>query len=582
MGDLVSKPDFIKAANLKKLHLEKAAGPLMKLTGIHRLNQMYEHLQELQGIEFIDAVLEELQIEVEFDESELCKIPASGPFITISNHPFGLLDGLILIKLVAARRPDFKVMANFMLNQVASVADFFIPVNSFKSENQPLACLPGVKQSLIHLEEGFPFGIFPAGEVSTLSSKWRGITDRTWQPSALKLIQSSEVPIIPFFFQGQNSALFHLVGLIHPKLRTVALPSEMLRKKNANIRVRVGQPISVREQKEFEDIERYGRYLKARTYSLGSALKVNPFFRKESFISGEGEPIAPPIPPEVLAAEVEKIKPHALVLGKQEFEIYAAEAREIPQILQEIGRLREMTFREVDEGTLQARDLDEYDLYYLHLFLWDKEAKRIAGAYRIGLGNNIFEEYGKNGFYLSSLFRIKDEFGLYLRQAVELGRSFVLSDYQRKRLPLYLLWKGIHSLIENSDELRYVIGPVSISNHYSKLSKRFMVAFIKKFYFDEDLAKHIKPRKRFRSKLTDGHLSDLLEDMPKDLKKVDKVIADMEPAHFRLPVLLKKYIRQNARIIGFNIDPKFNNALDGLMILDMKDLPDETTDSMTR
>jgi putative hemolysin len=582
MGDLVSKPDFIKAANLKKLHLEKAAGPLMKLTGIHRLNQMYEHLQQLDGIEFIDALLKELQIEVEFDESELSKIPAKGPFITISNHPFGLLDGLILIKLVAARRPDFKVMANFMLNQVEPVADFFIPVNPFKNEKGPWANMTGMKKCLMHLQEGLPLGIFPAGEVSTLSPTWRGITDRPWQGTALKLIQRSEVPVIPFYFQGQNSALFHLVGLIHPMLRTVALPSEMLKKKNANIRVRVGQPISVREQKDFEDTERFGRYMKARTYSLGSALKVNPFFRKRTLIYEEGEPIAEETPSELIETEIEKIRPYALLLSQQEFEIYTAQARDIPHVLQEIGRLREITFREVNEGTLQSRDLDEYDLYYLHLFLWDKEAKKIAGAYRIGLGNSIFEQYGKNGFYLSSLFRIKDEFSIYLRRAIELGRSFVLSDYQRKRLPLYLLWKGIHTLIENSEEHRYIIGPVSISNHYSKLSKRFMVAFIKKFYFDEDLAKHIKPRKRFRSKLTDGHLSDLLEDMPNDLKKVDKVIADMEPAHFRLPVLLKKYIRQNARIIGFNIDPKFNNALDGLMILDMKDLPDETTESMTR
>ncbi len=582
MGDLVSKPDFIKAAKLKKLHLAKAAGPLMKLTGIHRLNQMYEFLQERHGLEFIDALLDELQIEVEFDESELSKIPQEGPFITISNHPFGMLDGLILIKLVAARRPDFKVMANFLLNQVEPVQDFFIPVNPFKSEKGPWASMAGMKQCLLHLKGGNSLGIFPAGEVSTLSSKRRGITDKAWQNTALKLIQRSEVPVIPFYFQGQNSALFHLVGLIHPMLRTVALPSEMLKKKNANIRVRVGQPISVREQKEFEDIERFGRYLRARTYSLGSAIKVNTFFERKSLITEEGEPIAEPMPQQAIEAEIEQLRSHALVIAQQEFEVFAAEATEIPVILQEIGRLREVTFRDVDEGTLKARDLDEYDLYYLHLFLWDKEAKKIAGAYRIGQGSSIFEEYGVNGFYISSLFRIKDEFGVYLRQALELGRSFVLKEYQRKRLPLYLLWKGIHGMIDSSEEHRYIIGPVSISNHYSKLSKRFMVAFIKKFYFDEELATYIKPRKRFRSKLTDGHLSDLLEDLPNDLKKVDKVIGDMEPAHFQLPVLLKKYIRQNARIIGFNIDPKFNNALDGLMILDLKELPEETTESMSR
>jgi putative hemolysin len=582
MSELVSKPDFIRATNLNRLHLGKAAGPLMKLAGISRLNELYEKLQQLDDLDFIDALLKELHIELEFSEKELARIPTKGPFITVSNHPFGLLDGLILIRMIASRRPDFKVMANFLLHQVAPVKEHFIYVNPFEEGRGSLG---GMKQSIRHLEEGGALGIFPAGEVSSLHPKQRVVTDRPWSKSVLKLIKRSEVPVLPVFFQGKNSALFQLVGLIHPRLRTVALPSEMLKKQGAHLRVRIGQPISVGDQSDFQDLNRYGRFLRAKTYSLGSTLKVSPFFRKRkkdrSLIPEEAEPIAPPMSQEMIEAEIEALREKHRLVEQKNFEVFATSAHLIPNVMQEIGRLREITFREVNEGSLRARDLDEYDLHYLQLFLWDREEKKICGAYRIGQGDLVFSQFGKKGFYIHSLFKIKKGFAPYLQQAVELGRSFVLKEYQRKRLPLFLLWKGINMTIEQGN-YRYIIGPVSISNHYARLSKRFMVAFIKKYHYDPELAAMIRPRKRFRNKLTDVHLHDLLEDLPQDLNKVDKVISDMEPDHFKLPILLKKYIKQNAKIISFNIDPKFNNALDGLMILDLQNLPPETSEGLKR
>ncbi|RMG67545.1 MAG: GNAT family N-acetyltransferase, partial [Bacteroidetes bacterium] len=228
-------------------------------------------------------------------------------------------------------------------------------------------------------------------------------------------------------------------------------------------------------------------------------------------------------------------------------------------------------------------DSDEYDLYYWHLFLWDQKASQLAGAYRLGPGDEIMARYGKRGFYLHSLFRMKAAFHPWLAQAVELGRSFVLPDYQRQRLPLFLLWKGIYTFLGRHTQYRYLLGPVSISNDYRPLSRSFIVAFIRRYYFDAELARLVRPRKAFRPARGQADPEALAEGVGNgDLRQADMVLDALEPAHARLPILLKKYIKQNARIIGFNVDPKFNQALDGLIIMDLKDLPVETARGMER
>lgn len=582
MPDLISKPDFIKATQLKRLGLSALAGPLMKITRLERVNELYDQLEGYEGLAFIDKLLETLGVSVEVDEDELARIPLNTSFITVSNHPFGGLDGMILIKIISARRPDFKVMANFLLQQVEPIKDYILPVNPF--ENQTRSSLSGMKRSLAHLQEGHPLGIFPAGEVSTFQADSRKITDRPWQRTALKLIQKAEVPVVPVYFQGANSLLFHLMGMVHPSLRTAALPAEMLRRKRDSFRVRIGQPIPAKDIVAFDDVERMGRYLRARTYALGSSLKVKQFFQPRfAQLFEKEQPIADPQPRELLNREIEALREQGAVLAAQQnYEIFLAEAEDIPAILRELGRLRETTYRSVGEGTLKSEDIDEYDLYYRHLILWDKALQEIAGAYRLGLGDEIMSVHGKKGFYTHSLFAMKNKMAPILMRSLELGRSFVTNEHQRKRLPLFLLWKGITVFLERNPQYRYIIGPVSISNSYSKQSKQLMVSFIKKHYFDERLAAFVRPRRKFREKMPDKNLKTLLEEMSNDLGKMDHVMADLEPSHFKLPVLLKKYIHQNARILAFNVDPKFNNSLDGLMILDLKELPEATMDNMKR
>lgn len=583
MRELVSKAEFARATQLQKYGMAGAAGPLMRLTGLARINQLYDELHSLEGLAFIEAFMARMEIEVEWEGNGLEKIPKEGPFITVSNHPFGAWDGIILLQWMLQRRPDFKVMANFLLQQVEPLHGFFIPVHPLEQHQNSFNSLRGMKQVMTHLQEGHPLGLFPAGEVSSFQPKARTITDRAWQRPAIKLIEKAGVPVIPIHFEGANSPLFQLMGMIHPALRAAGLPHETFNKKHPTIKVRVGSPIGTRELDQVSGVDRLSRYLRARVYSLGSELEVNRFFRRRINVSQKTQPIAEPIAREAILAEIEALRPDQRICSQMEFDVFLVAAAQAPHILREIGRLREVTFREVGEGTGQPTDLDEYDLYYLHLFLWDREARCIAGAYRLGKGDEIMLKYGKKGFYIHSLFKMKAGMEPVLSQAVELGRSFILKSYQRKRLSLFLLWKGIHSYLVSQRQIRYLIGPVTISNDYSTLSKSLIVALIERFFFDHELARHVQPRKAFHPKLKRVNPDDLLTGVSPeaDLRQVDKILEDIEPAHFKLPILLKKYIKQNARIVAFNVDPAFNHALDGLMVLDLTELPEATQENMS-
>ncbi|MCK4749567.1 MAG: lysophospholipid acyltransferase family protein, partial [Bacteroidales bacterium] len=390
---------------------------------------------------------------------ELKKIPKEGAFITVSNHPFGGIDGMLLVKILEHYRPDIKVMSNFILNKIEPVSDYMLPVNPFERRKDAASSIIGIKMALEHLREGNVLGIFPAGEVSSYNEDNYGISDREWQYPAMKMIKKAGVPVVPVYFQGNNSRLFHFMGLIHPSLRTVRLPAEVFNKKHKKIRIRVGNPITVKEQDAFKDVSTYGRYLRARTYALGSVLEVKKFFRPRIKRGSRVEPVAEPVSPGLIVDEIQKIREEYTLFTSDHFDVFCTPSTEIPQIMNELGRLREITFRAVGEGTNHAMDIDEYDLYYNQLFVWDNQEHRIVGAYRVGKGQEILRRYGIKGFYLQSLFRMNRRFVPILRQSLELGRSFIVKDYQRRPMPLFLLWKGILYFLLKHTEYRYLIGP---------------------------------------------------------------------------------------------------------------------------
>ncbi|MCF8379368.1 MAG: lysophospholipid acyltransferase family protein [Bacteroidales bacterium] len=582
MKKLIEAEDIIKAAKLNKFGGGSTARILMLLLKINKVNKIYSDISEYSGTEFIDHLIKELKISYKFNEEELSRIPTTGPFIIVANHPYGGIDGMLLVKIISQVRDDYKTMANFLLQQLEPVKDYILPVNPFEDRKDAKSSLMGIKSSLKHLKDGNALGIFPAGEVSSYNLHTVGISDREWQIPALKMIKRARVPVIPVYFSGTNSKLFHLLGLIHPTLRTARLPSELFNKKKKTIHIRIGNPISVKDQDEFKDISRYGRYLRAKSYALGSAIEIQKFFRPSHSRSVKVEPLVPAVESEKIEQEISLITDEYLLFSSDDFQVFCCPSIHIPSIMNELGRLREKTFRQVGEGTNRSIDVDEYDLYYQQLFVWDFMEKKIVGAYRVGKGKEILNQYGRKGFYLQSLFRFSSRFDGILEESLELGRSFIVEEYQKKPLPLFLLWKGILYFLIKNPAYRYLIGPVSISNQFSSFSKGMIIKYIMLNHYSHKYAKMVKPRKKFVVDEFQDLDIDIIMESANNLNKFDRFIKEVETSNYNMPVLLKKYLKLNGKIIGFNIDPKFNDALDGLLMLDLFDVPLDTISSLSK
>jgi putative hemolysin len=578
---IITTEEFAKATKLDKLHMPGLASFLMELMKINQVNDLFAQAQPKQGIEFIDAILKGCGVEIEFDEKELKNIPADGSFVAIANHPYGGIEGMVLLKVLLMARPDAKLMANFILKKIPNLSDFFIAVNPFENIEHS-SSISGLKNTLQLLAEGTPIGIFPAGEVSTFKVDSQQVTDRLWHPVVGKIIAKAKVPVVPIYFHGNNGLLFNLLSMIHPTLRTAKLPSELFNKQGQTIRLRIGKSINVADIPDNNNSTKLLNFLRARTYALGTGLEeekkiFNP--RNLFKIKKKEQEIVKPINPAILEKEVESLREEYTVWVEKNYEVFIAPTSVIPNMIREIGRLREVTFREIGEGTNKATDLDEYDIYYNHLFIWDTEAKMMVGAYRIGLGDEIFYSLGKNGFYITELFKIKEQFTPVLKKSLELGRSFIRKEYQQKPLPLFLLWKGILKYLIDNPRYQYLIGPVSISNTFSKFSKSLIVDYINRNHFDHDLAQYVRPRKKFKVDFSSID-SDLLMSGEDTFKSLDSLISQIETHNMKVPVLLRQYIALNAKIISFNIDPKFADCLDGFLVLDLEKVPQDILEKL--
>ncbi|WP_223034594.1 GNAT family N-acyltransferase [Hanstruepera marina] len=553
---------------------------LMKVLKISTLNAIYNRNKHLSDLEFLDAILDEFQIKFEIPEEDLKRLPKDGSYITVSNHPLGGIDGILLLKLMLEQRKDFKIIANFLLHRIEPLKPYILPVNPFEDRKDVKSSIAGFKNAIMHLREGHPLGVFPAGEVSTYRDG-RLVVDRPWEEAAMKLVKKAEVPVVPIYFHAKNSKLFYKLSKINDTFRTAKLPSELLTQKRRTIKVRIGKPISVNDQKEHESLESFSEFLRKKTYMLS-----NSFDDNEKLLGNISTTLKVPKPPKRIVGQVDKAlmvkevealrEENFRLLQSKNYEVFLAPAKKIPNILQEIGRLREITFREVGEGTNEAIDLDAFDTYYHHMFLWDGDEKLIAGAYRMGLGSEIFQRYGIDGFYLQDLFRFEPELYKMMSQSIEMGRAFIIKDYQQKPMPLFLLWKGIVHTTLRFPEHKYLIGGVSISNQFSNFSKSLMIEFMMSHYYDPYVAQYVHPKKAFKVKLKDADKDFVFDEAEADLNKFDKIIDEVEPGALRLPVLLKKYIKQNAKLVAFNVDPLFNNSVDGLMYIKIADLPEST------
>ncbi|MGA9211312.1 lysophospholipid acyltransferase family protein [Kaistella sp.] len=587
---LISKSDLIKASGLSKLGFLKnpVASVAMRLTKIDEVNKLYDVLKDKIGKDFFDSFVRERDLKYIVFEEDLERIPKTGPFILVSNHPLGAIDGILMTKILTEIRPDFKIMGNFLLEKIEPMKPYVISVNPFENRKELRSSSSGMRESLKHLENGGCIGIFPAGEVSNRNNEFGEVLDKRWEKPALKLIKMAKVPVVPMYIHAKNSRFFYQMAKLHPDLQTLLLPAEMMHKREKPIRIRLGKPVSIKVLLDHDSIEEMGDFLQKKIQLLKSYydkrksitdrlnipnLKLNFSLKKEANVV---QNIIDETPEKDIINEIEMLsKDDKMLFRNGNYEVFFAPYSDIPSIMREIGRQRELTFRKIGEGSNMPFDLDEYDEHYHHLFLWDSQAKKLAGAYRMALGSEVMKKHGIDGFYTSSLFEFDPELRPFFRKVIEMGRAYISEEYQQKPLPLFLLWRGIVHVCLRNPEHKFLMGGVSISDKFSEFSKSLMIEFMRSHYYDSAVAQYIHPKHEFKVKLKDRDKHLFFDEVESDLNKLDKIIDDLEP-EMRLPVLIKKYIKQNAKVISFNVDPSFNDAIDGLMYIRISELPEST------
>jgi putative hemolysin len=528
---------------------------------IDRLEDLYARTRAEHG--FVRRLLDELQVEVNVTPSDFEKIPRTGPVVAVSNHPFGILDGVMLADLLTRARPDVRILTNQLLGELPELARICFFIDPFDRPESRSANGRALKQAITHLRAGGMLLIFPAGEVSHFDLKKRSICDPEWNITAARLIRITGSKSLPVLIRGANGIPFQMLGMVHPRLRTAALPAEMLNKRGKSVEIRIGGAIEPARIESLPDDAEATRYLRLRTELLerrGGASEQ---------AGSPALPIADEISADLLANEITSLPAHCLLENSRDFSVYLAEARHIPLALQEIGRLREITFRAADEGTGEPRDLDRFDPHYLHLFLWNKEKREIVGAYRLGEVSKILARFGQKGLYTESLFRFKTGFFAQLGPALELGRSFIRLEYQRQYAPLLLLWKGIGAFVARRPEYSTLIGAVSVSNQYSPASRELIARYFEKQSMVEEWRGAVKARRPLRGKLVQKWETTALCSLLPDVEDLSAPSSDLEPDGKGIPILVRQYVKLGGKLLAFSIDPQFANTLDGFVMVDL-------------
>jgi putative hemolysin len=539
---------------------------------LDHLRDLHERARHTSQAPLSRAVLDLLAVDLRLAAWEAERFPSSGPLVVVANHPFGILDGLALDALLFDVRRDIKTLTNSLVARADEIRERCIPIDVFSSATSGTN-LGAVRRARKWLGDGHGVAIFPAGEVSHWRPEWRCISDPPWSSLAARFALQAQAIVVPVYFVGSNSLAFQLAGLVHPRMRTVRLPSELFNKRGSTIEVRVGTPISPSELEKQGSVEKATEYLRGRTYMLRHRKSVSGMLRSvtgaaqapmTSAVAVAGEASA-------VAGEIGRLdNTGCKVFENSTYAVFAERGENIPVVLREIGRLRELTFRAVGEGTGKALDLDSFDPYYTHLILWHKQERCITGGYRLAWTDDVLPGRGIQGLYTSTLFRFASEFFETVGAAVELGRTFVRLEFQKDYAPLMLLWQAIGRLIASRPHAPILFGPVSISANYSRAAVELMVEYLRRRRLRPDLARLVSPRRPFRPRITSAADIQLVAACLSDIEDLATPLADIEGGS-DVPVLLRQYVRLGGRIAAFSVDRNFSNVLDGLLVVDLRE-----------
>ncbi|MHC4717236.1 MAG: lysophospholipid acyltransferase family protein, partial [Planctomycetota bacterium] len=563
---------------LLRLLLPLIRSPIEKTFALEDLNRVYAQYYEKVGAckdpkQIFDLCLTVLKVSYNISVPDLRKIPASGPLVVVANHPFGGIEGVLLGAILLQVRSDVKILGNYLLKNIVGVRDAIIAVDPFETKNSVASNLKGLKEALRWVRAGGALVTFPAGEVSSFQLKHFRVADKKWSPHIGGIIRRTGATALPVYFPGNNGLVFQLLGMLHPRLRTAMLPRELINKKGREIRVYAGRAIARPTLQRYKSDPQLINYIRLSTYFLKNrdGIQKNRLPAITTPIPGEKEkkPIIDPVAPSLMAREVERLPSAQCLLRNGDRCVYIARASQIPNLLNEIGRLREVTFREVDEGTGNAIDLDRFDSYYRHLFLWQHDKQELVGAYRLGLTDEILKQYGPKGLYTNQLFRFKPEFVQQLSTAIEFGRSFIRSEYQKKLSNLLFLWKAVGKFLAAHPHYNILFGPVSISKDYHTVSRNLIVQFLKAHRFDTALSRFVSPRRPYRFRRIEGISNQALRSTFVDIDDISLLISELEADGKGIPILLRHYLKLNGQLISFSVDKSFSNVVDGLLLVDV-------------
>ncbi|MDD7804015.1 MAG: lysophospholipid acyltransferase family protein [Endozoicomonas sp. (ex Botrylloides leachii)] len=539
-----------------------------KLSGLKALENRYEQLGggHYQGKDFFKLVLNDFSIDHAITAGSKSAIPSSGSAVIVTNHPTGIIDGIVLADMLMSIRDDVKVLANELLCRIPDFKDVFIGVDVLSKERKEKN-KKAIFEAQQWVSEGHMLVIFPAGAVSRYDKQLRRIIDPTWQLTAAKIIRNTGAHVTPIFMEGRNSWVFQLCSFIHPTLRIMRLLRELINRQGCTVNFHIGVCQEPADLAEFTSDRVVTNYLRLNTYLLANQGEVTKkLFRYKRL--KQPAVIAPSFPVNTLKNEIACLPASALLLKKGNMVVYCAKASLIPHILKEIARLREITYREVGAGTGNALYIDHYDQYYRHLFLWDAAKSELVGAYRIGEVDKIVCERGIDGIYTHSLFRYDHALLKQMGASLEIGRAFIKREYQKKLLPLQLLWKGVGAFIAANPHYKTLFGPVSINGDYDEVSRHLIASYLEANNSDQIFSALVQPRIPLRPQKNCFWRQEHLEGL-NNIDKLSSLIKQIEHDKKGVPVLLRQYLKLQGVLAAFHVSPDFNNGVDGLMIVDL-------------
>lgn len=545
-------PDF---RNKKKRLYKTTVAVLKRILHQDEINQFIDSHKHLEGFEFLDAVLDHFDFKYSLSNRDRANIPAQGRVIIVANHPLGSLDGLALLKMVSEIRPDVKIVATTVLSQVKPLENLFLSVDNLSSKASHISSL---KKILAALQQEQAVIMFPTGEVSRIRPQ--GVRDGKWKTGFVSMAYKTESPVVPVYINGKNSTLFYSMSTLYKPLGTLMLVMEMFNKQNQEISFRVGKPIPVDSMRLLDlPPKKIARQMRKQVYRLARNYK-KPLFQTI-------ENIVHPVNRKSIRDELKQSE--FLGATQDGMEIYLFDYRSNSSVIREIGRLRELSFRQVHEGTGKSIDIDQFDRYYRHLVLWDDKQLEIVGTYRIGEGMSILAQHGIQGFYSNTLFEMQGEMVGYLEKSIELGRSFIQPRYWGKR-SLDYLWYGIGAYLQKHTEIEYMIGPVTLSASYPEAAKHEIVNFYQQLFGNRPNL--VIPRMPYEYPVSSDYAEYQQVQQEADYKQAyARLKLKLEALGVRVPTLFKQYVELcepgGCEFLGFNVDPEFSNCIDAMILV---------------